>query len=395
MTTEKRRILSIDILRGLVMVVMALDHTRDFFHFNGNMMADPMNPETTNIFLYFTRWITHFCAPIFVFLSGISAYLSSKDKTPKEAGTFLIKRGIWLIFVEIVIITLGLTFNPIFSFIILQVIWAIGCSMILLGLLSRISWQLVLIVGLILFFGHNILDYLKLPAADTLSGGLISFLFTTRGSVIQLGPQNFLGDFYAILPWTGAMFLGFSIGRWYNSAFDSNRRKRLLFFSGLGLFISFLLLRYFSLYGNPTPRKEYADQLMAIFDFFNVSKYPPSLQYFGMTLGPALMILSGIENVKNWFTKTMMVYGNVPFFYYVLHFYLIHIILVAFFFATGYGVDRIVDPQSPFLFRPSDFGYSLTIVYTIWLSVVAILYQPCIWFRIYKLSHTQWWLKYL
>jgi len=175
MTTEKRRILSIDILRGIVMVIMALDHTRDFFHFNGNMMSDPMNPETTSIFLYFTRWITHFCAPTFVFLSGISAYLSSKNKTSKEASTFLIKRGIWLIFVEIVIITLGLTFNPIFSFIILQVIWAIGCSMILLGLLSRISRQLVLIVGLILFFGHNILNYLQLPAANTLGGGLISF----------------------------------------------------------------------------------------------------------------------------------------------------------------------------------------------------------------------------
>jgi len=191
------------------------------------------------------------------------------------------------------------------------------------------------------------------------------------------------------------MFLGYAIGNWYNSSFDAAKRKRLLFFSGLGLFTSFVILRYFSFYGNPTPRKEYADQLMAIFDFFNVSKYPPSLQYFGMTLGPALMILSGIENVKNWFTKIMTIYGNVPFFYYVLHFYLIHTFLVIFFFASGYGAAQIIDPQSPFLFRPSDFGYTLPIVYIIWLSIVAILYQPCIWFQKYKASHTQWWLKYL
>ncbi|TKC10344.1 DUF1624 domain-containing protein [Pedobacter polaris] len=395
MTTDKKRILSIDILRGLVMVIMALDHTRDFFHNNGNMMSDPMNPETTNLFLYFTRLITHFCAPTFVFLSGISAYLSAKNKEPKQASNFLIKRGLWLLFVEIVLITFGLTFNPFYNFIVLQVIWAIGWSMILLGILSRISHRLVLIVGLILFFGHNLLNYLQLPAPDTLSGGLLAALFTTRGTFIPLGTNHLIGLFYAILPWTGAMLLGFSIGNWYNSNFDANKRKRLLFYSGLSLLLSFLILRYFSLYGNPDPRTAHTDQLKTIFDFFNVSKYPPSLQYFGMTLGPALMLLSGIENVKNWFSRIMMVYGNVPFFYYVLHFYVIHIALVVFFFASGYGVDQISTPQSPFLFRPNDFGYTLPIVYVIWLGVVAILYIPCIWFQKYKATHRQWWLRYL
>lgn len=395
MTTENKRILSIDILRGIVMVIMALDHTRDFFHNNGNMMSDPMNPETTNLFLYFTRWITHFCAPIFVFLSGISAYLSAKNKDPKQASIFLIKRGIWLIFVEIALITLGLTFNPFYNFIVLQVIWAIGWSMIILGILSRVSHRLVLVVGLLLFFGHNILNYLQLPAPDSISGGLIGALFTTRGTVIPLGTSHFLGVFYAILPWTGAMLMGFSIGKWYNSSFDSTKRKKLLFYSGLGLLLSFIVLRYFSLYGNPDPRKEYADQLKTVFDFFNVSKYPPSLQYFGMTLGPALMLLSVIEQVKNWFSKVMTVYGNVPFFYYVLHFYLIHFVLVIFFFASGYGVAQIATPQSPFLFRPNDFGYTLPFVYLIWLGVVALLYKPCIWFQKYKATHTQWWLKYL
>lgn len=394
MTTANKRILSIDILRGLVMIIMALDHTRDFFH-NGSIMADPINPETTTIFLFFTRWITHFCAPTFVFLSGISAYLSSQNKEPKQASNFLIKRGLWLIVVEIVLITLGLTFNPLYNFIILQVIWAIGCSMVLLGILSRISHQLVLIVGFLLFFGHNIFNYLQLPAPTTFSGGLISILFTTSGTIIPLDSNHFIGVFYAILPWTGAMFLGFSIGHWYTKEFDIKRRKQLLFYSGLSLFLSFIILRYFGLYGNPTQRIVYDNSFKTVFSFFNVSKYPPSLQYYGMTLGPALMLLSGLENAKNWLAKITMTYGKVPFFYYVLHFYILHFLLVIVFFASGYGVKDIATPQVPFLFRPAALGYNLPIVYLLWLSVVAILYRPCIWFQKYKATHTQWWLSYL
>lgn len=377
------------------MVIMALDHTRDFFHNNGSMMSDPMDPATTNIFLYFTRWITHFCAPVFVFLSGISAYLSSKNKPANLAGNFLIKRGIWLIFVEIILITFAMTFNPFFNFIILQVIWSIGWSMILLGVLSRISHKLVTVVGVLLFFGHNIIDYLSLPASSSLGTELISLLFTTSTKVIPIGSEHYIGTFYSILPWSGAMLLGFSIGRWFDGNFDPSKRRQYLFYSGLGLCLSFLILRYLGLYGNPTPRAIYADTLKNIFEFFNVSKYPPSLQYYGMTLGPALMILAAMENLKNWFSRIMTVYGKVPFFYYVLHFYLIHLILVMFFFATGYGTNDIVTPQSPFLFRPNDFGYQLPIVYVIWLGVVAILYRPCIWFQNYKATHTQWWLKYL
>lgn len=394
MTTENRRILSIDILRGFVMIVMALDHTRDFFHF-GAMSSDPMNPETTHLTVYLTRLITHLCAPTFVFLSGISAYLSSKNKDPKQAGNFLIKRGFWLICVEIVIITFGLTFNPFYNVIILQVIWAIGWSMILLGILSKISHRLVLIVGLILFFGHNILNYITLPEQTTLGGQVLGIALTSSGTFIPISQTHFIGVFYAILPWTGAMLLGFSIGHWYNKEFDSDKRKRLLFYIGLGLFVSFLILRYFGWYGNPTPRKEYIEPLKNFFSFLNVSKYPPSLQYYGMTLGLTIMLLSQIENVKNRFAKLMMVYGNVPFFYYVIHFYLLHFILVIVFFASGYGVNDIINPQIPFLFHPPNLGFNLTITYLIWIGAIILLYKPCIWFRNYKASHSQWWLRYL
>ena len=394
MTITNKRILSIDILRGIAMILMALDHTRDFF-LVGGMTTDPMNPETTNLFLFITRWLTHFCAPTFVFLSGISAYLSAKNKDPKQASFFLIKRGFWLIFVEIAIITLGLTFNPFYNVIILQVIWAIGWSMILLGILSRISHRLVLIVGLILFFGHNVLNYITLPDPSTFAGGLISATLTSSGTFIPLSATHFIGIFYVILPWSGAMLIGFSIGRWYEKGFDADKRKRLLFLIGLSLFISFLLLRYFGWYGNPTPRKEYIEPIKTFFSFLNVSKYPPSLQYYGMTLGLAIMLLSQIENLKNRFARLMMVYGNVPFFYYVIHFYLIHFILVIVFFASGYGAKDISNPQIPFLFHPPNLGFSLPIVYLIWLAVLAILYQPCVWFQKYKATHTQWWLRYL
>ncbi len=394
MTTTDKRILSIDILRGFVMILMALDHTRDFF-LVGGMTTDPMNPDTTHLSLFLTRWVTHLCAPTFVFLSGISAYLSSKNKDPKQAGNFLIKRGFWLIFVEIVIITLGLTFNPLYNVIILQVIWAIGWSMILLGILSRISHRLVLIVGLVLFFGHNALNYIQLPDPTTLTGGIIAATLTSSGTFIPISSTHFIGLFYVILPWSGAMLIGFSIGPWYRKEFDATRRKRLLFLMGLGLFLSFLILRYFGWYGNPTPRKEYIEPIKTFFSFLNVSKYPPSLQYYGMTLGLTIMLLSQMENLKNRFTKLMMVYGNVPFFYYVIHFYLIHFILVIVFFASGYGIKDIVNPQIPFLFHPPELGFNLVIVYLIWIAVVAMLYKPCVWFQKYKASHTQWWLRYL
>jgi uncharacterized membrane protein len=394
MTTTDKRILSIDILRGIVMVLMALDHTRDFFLLGG-MTTDAMNPDTTNLALFTTRWITHLCAPTFVFLSGISAYLSARNKDPKQASLFLIKRGFWLILVEIVVITLGLTFNPLYNVIILQVIWAIGWSMILLGVLSRISHRLVLIVGLLLFFGHNALNYIQLPEATTFLGRLLAVTFTSSGTFIPISDTYFIGLFYVILPWTGAMLIGFYMGSLYQKEFDAVKRKKILFLAGLGLFLSFLVLRYFGWYGNPTPRKEYLEPLKSFFSFLNVSKYPPSLQYYGMTLGLTIMLLSQLENVRNKFARLMMVYGNVPFFYYVIHFYLIHFILVIVFFASGYGVKDIVNPQIPFLFHPPDLGFNLGVVYLIWIGVLAILYKPCIWFQKYKAQHTQWWLRYI
>ena len=378
------RITSIDILRGMIMIIMALDHTRDFFHITA-MTADPMAVAAPQPALYFTRWITHFCAPLFVFLSGISAYLSSKKKTPAAASLFLIKRGIWLIVAELVLITLALTFNPLYNIIILQVIWVIGCSMIILALLSRLSFKVILITGLILFFGHNILDKITLPPSD-----VITILFTARGSVIPLSPTRFILDLYAVLPWTGIMLLGYCSGYFYQQGiFTPKRRQCLFLFTGTALILLFIVLRFTNIYGEPSPFTK------GLFSFLNTSKYPPSLLYSCMTIGPAFILLAVLENVKGKWSNIISTYGKVPFFYYVLHFYLLHSLLVIAFFASGYNGSQIVDPNIPFLFRPASFGYSLPVVYLIWLAVVVVLYFPCRWFIKYKQQHQYWWLKYV
>ena len=382
------RIASIDILRGLVMIIMALDHTRDFFHSTA-MTADPLDPATTTPALYFTRWITHFCAPVFVFLSGLSAYLSSRNKTRNEASVFLLKRGIWLIIVELTLIAFGLTFNPFFNFFILQVIWAIGCSMIILGILIRISYTAILIAAILLFFGHNIVDYLN-PPASGIAGNIWGIFLTARNMFIPLDSNHTVGVFYAILPWTGVMLLGYSIGVWFQKNYPAEKRKRLLQIAGTSMIILFILIRYFRGYGDPG-----AWDKNSLFSFLNTSKYPPSLQYCCMTLGPALILMSLIENVQAGWSKIVSVYGRVPFFYYILHFYLIHGLCVIVFFASGYTTAAIADPQVPFLFRPLTFGYNLWIVYAIWIAVVASLYYPCLWFYRYKMQHSQWWLRYV
>ena len=382
------RINSIDILRGVVMIIMALDHTRDFFHVTA-MTDNPLNLATTTVPLYFTRWITHFCAPVFVFLSGTSAYLSSKSKSRNDASIFLIKRGIWLVFIEVAVITLGLTFNPIYSFIIWQVIWAIGWSMILLGILMRISFYAVLIIGIVLVFGHNLLDHANLPQTGV-AGNLIKILLTTGGMMLPITSDHTIGVFYAILPWTGVTLLGYCAGYWFRKEFSAIKRKQLLITSGFLLIIVFLVLRFTNIYGDPFPWDH-----EHVLSFLNTNKYPPSLLYLCMTLGPALIILALVENVQKGWSKVVSVYGRVPFFYYVLHFYLIHTLLVIVFFSTGHTAADIIDPNVPFLFRPSSFGFSLVIVYGIWLSIVAILYLPCRWFNQYKMSHNQWWLKYV
>ncbi|MDF2385218.1 DUF1624 domain-containing protein [Nostoc ellipsosporum NOK] len=386
-----KRIISIDILRGVVMIIMALDHVRDFFHVDA-LQGDPLDLASTTPVLFFTRWITHFCAPVFVFLSGMSAFISGQNKSKSELSLFLIKRGIWLIIVELVIISFALSFDPLYRFFLLQVIWAIGWSMILLGLLLRLGYKAILITGVVLVVAHNLTDIYPPDSKGT--AGVLWQLFVTSNAVYPVG-ERIIFAAYAILPWAGVMMLGYAAGALYARGVDATLRRRRLLIAGTCTILFFILLRWSNSYGDPGPWSPQPREGFTFLSFINTAKYPPSLLYVCMTLGPAFLLLAFLEKAKGAVARVMMVYGKVPFFYYVLHFFLIHLLCVVVFFMQGYGVDEIRDLRSPFLFVPVGFGFELPGVYLVWFSVVASLYLPCKWFGRYKATHRQWWLSYL
>lgn len=395
------RVQSIDVLRGLVMVIMALDHVRDFFHrvesVGVDVGIDPTNLATTTPALFFTRWITHYCAPTFVFLAGTSAFIMGQKKTKTQLSGFLIKRGIWLVLVELFIITLSWTFDPLYHVFILQVIWAIGISMILLGILVWLSPTVILIIGLLIVFGHNLLDYPSINKG--LKGGFISdLLYFGMFSFYPLGGNRVLAIIYAFLPWTGIMMLGYYFGKLYVQGVDAAWRRKVLLRLGIGITVLFLLLRFINSYGDPVSWSQQArGSVFTFLSFFNLNKYPPSLMFVCMTLGPAILFLALMEKVQNKFTAVMNIYGRVPMFYYILHFYMIHTLVVVFFYLQGYGSDDIITPNSPFLFKPQTFGVPLWGVYFIWIFLVIILYPLCKKYDRYKTAHAKekWWLSYL
>ncbi|HTD40015.1 MAG TPA: heparan-alpha-glucosaminide N-acetyltransferase domain-containing protein [Mucilaginibacter sp.] len=393
--TPKYRIESIDILRGAVMLIMAIDHVRDFFH-HGH--PEPNDLTITTPILFFTRFITHFCAPTFVLLTGVSAYLAGTRRTENQLSLFLIKRGLWLIIIELIVITFAITLNPFFPVFILQVIWAIGGSMILLGILVglRASWRVIGVIGLVIFLGHNIFDVIKVHAiADTFLGRLL--LTTTRGpaSYWSLGNGHGLAMAYALLPWTGVMLIGYAFGSLYKKTFDVVERRKILLYSGLFLIAFFLVFRYFNIYGDPSPWSVQKTTVLSIISFFNVTKYPCSLLFLSITLGPALIILSVTEKISNKLTAILIVYGNVPFFYYVCHWYLIKALNIIVFYISGFNNNQVVNPHMRKYFQPDDFGFNLFGVYVVWLVVIILLYLPCRWYSKYKGAHHQWWLSYL
>jgi uncharacterized membrane protein len=387
----RERIRSIDVLRGFIMVIMALDHVRDFFHFDA-LQNDPLNPETTTPALYFTRWITHLCAPLFVLLSGTSAYLVGLRKSKAQLSSFLIKRGLWLIVAEIVIMSFGFTFDPGYSAIFLQVIWAIGICMVFLGLMIWLPFPVILAIGLIIFFGHNLAD-----AAERAREGRVGFVWSLlhRPAFYPYGNGRLFAILYPFLPWLGVMTLGYCLGKWFEPEVRPAVRSKRLVMLGLGLIALFFVLRTINGYGNPNPRLTDASGWKAFFSFMNVQKYPPSLMFSSITIGIGLLLLVFFEQIKNRITDILNIYGRVPFFYFVVHFYLIHFLCMIAFLVEGRAAETIRTPNSPFLFRPADFGYRLWIVYLIWIGVVVLMYPLCKWYNRYKSTHRNWWLSYI
>lgn len=396
-TLTRHRIASIDILRGLVMIIMALDHVRDYFH-NDAFAHDPLNPVTTTVPLYFTRWVTHLCAPIFLFLSGLSAYIQGITKPKAVLGNFLIKRGLWLILMEVSIITLGWTFNPFFNVIILQVIWATGISMIFLGILVRYSYPLILVLGLIIACFHNLLDYPEANPNATFGIFWELLHHANNGrqfTMYQFAPNHFIAIIYAFLPWTGLMFLGYAMGKLYQPDVLPAVRKKKLLLIGSAMIMVFVVLRLINEYGDPFHWSTQRNTLSSFLSFMNVHKYPPSIMYACITIGPGILFLAISEEWTGKLSSIIRVYGSVPFFYYIAHIYLNHLFEVIAFFLSGYGAKDIVTPNFPFLFRPPQFGFDLWAVYCIWAFLIVVLYPLCKWYSQYKKTHSQWWLRYL
>ena len=393
MPVSSYRIDSIDLLRGLVMVIMALDHTRDYFH-DKAFVEDPLSFQTTNPFLFFTRWITHFCAPGFVFLAGTSMYLQSLRKTKKELSLFLLKRGLWLVAVELFVINFGITFDINFSFILLQTIWAIGISMIVLGLLIWLPFKAIFATGIIIVFAHNLLDYYE---AGKQGGFTLFYSLLHRPNFFPLWEGSTLGVLYPFLPWVGLMIMGYCLGRIFEKIKTAEERKVILIRLGIVIIAFFILVRAINMYGDPRVWSEQKNLVFTTMSFLNTTKYPPSLLFMCMTIGPALIFLAFAGNASSRIARFITVYGRVPFFYYIVHFYLLHLITAICFMARGHSFQEGLSgfPGFPFRFVAPGEGYSLGIAYLVWIAVVISLYPVCKWFSDYKKTHRQWWLSYL
>ncbi|MEI9945892.1 MAG: heparan-alpha-glucosaminide N-acetyltransferase domain-containing protein [Chitinophagaceae bacterium] len=389
-TQKTYRIESIDLLRGLIMIIMALDHVRDYFHAD-SLLYDPTDLTQTNIILFFTRWITHYCAPIFMLLSGTSAYLVGIRKGKKALAKFLWTRGLWLIFLEFTIIAFGWYFNfvPALNFI---VIWALGVSMIVLAALIYLPFSAILFISLAMIFGHNLLDSVQVPGP-----GIKSILWSL---VHQPNFTDYKGVFlfigYPVIPWIGVMSLGYCLGRLYEKEIDAAKRKKTLLWMGVGAIILFIIIRYSNAYGDGLLWSKQGSAAFTVLSFINVTKYPPSLLYVLMTIGPALVFLTFTENARSGISEKIKIIGRVPLFYYIIHLYLLHLFaLFATYFCGHTPGDMILNNWVGFDPKLQGYGFSLGITYAVWAVLIIILYFICKWYDKYKRTHGWWWLSYL
>jgi uncharacterized membrane protein len=374
------RIQSIDLLRGLVMIIMALDHVRDYFHADAFLFS-PLDLSKTNTAIFFTRWVTHFCAPIFVFLAGTSAFLVGTRKSKNELTKFLVTRGLWLILLELTVLNFGWFFNIQFPLMVLQVIWALGFGMIALGAAVHLPFKAVLVLGIIFVAGHNTLDSIH-PDGEGVGAIVFSMLHEFHAFKF---PYFTLFVGYPVIAWTGIMMLGYCFGKLYTSSVSPESRKRTLRWLGFSMIILFVVLRLINVYGDPRPWSPQATTLFTFFSFLNVSKYPPSLLYTLVTLGPAMLFLSFTENVSGAISSVVVSLGRVPLFFYIAHIYLIHVIALGAAALTGFNLSDMIFntwvTDSPGL---KGYGFSLPVVYMIWIMIMAILLPLCIRYDRYK-----------
>lgn len=396
MNATTSRILSIDRMRGLVMILMAIDHVRVY-------SGLPAGGPTPGIF--FTRWITHLCAPAFIFLAGTSAFLYGRQHA--GLARFLLTRGAWLIFLELTVIRVAWTFNFDFTqYEMAGVLWVIGWCMILLAALARLPLAVLGTLGVVLIAGHNLMDPYLSALIPEISKHSLSGLWKILYIGFFAGPLRFGPDgpnlivLYSLVPWIGVMLAGYAFGKVFT--LEPSRRDQICLAVGLGATALFLVLRGFNLYGNPFPWGAGAQgpdgtPMPAWLSFLNTNKYPASLAFLLMTLGPTLALLPLLEKARGALMRWITVFGRVPFFYYVLHLPLIH--------ALALVVSKIrLGEVSPWLFAnhpmgnpppPDGYAWSLPLLYLVWLVAIVLLYFPCRWFAGLKARRRDWWLSYL
>lgn len=386
---KSNRVDSIDILKGVVMILMALDHTRDYFHAY-SFYFDPTDPNNTTVPIYLTRWITHFCAPAFAFLAGMSGFFVGRRKSKKELSIFLIKRGLWLVFIELTIVNFAWFFDVEFVNPSLMVIWSLGISMIFLSVLIYMPRRALLIFSIAMIAGHNLLDSVHFD------NSILWSIIHEFGFFQLFGKYNLMIG-YPLIPWIGVMSLGYYFGQFYDVGYGQHQRTKLFHRLGVFSLISFVIIRGINVYGDLFPWELYGTVTQTAMSFLNPTKYPPSLSYLLMTLGGTFLFLAHSENWKGKFMSFLKTFGRVPFFYYIVHLFFIHFIALAAAELTGFGWESMIlydwVTAVPEL---KGFGFNLVTTYLIWVVIILMLYPICIWFDSYKQSHKNiWWLSYL
>ena len=372
------------------MIIMALDHVRDLIHVS-SVTQRPTDLNTTTPILFFTRWITYLCAPVFVFLAGTSAYLSFKSKGNfSESRKFLFKRGLWLVLLEFSIVNFALFFDAGFHTFIFEVIAAIGFGFIVLSLILKSSLKTISIIGFIIIFGYGLLQQISFAPGSKINT-VLSLLFSSGAFPISSNRVFIMA--YPPIPWLGIMLLGFAAGKLFELPFDE--RKKIFVRIGSGSLLLFIIIRFINIYGDPFPWSSQKNLMFSFLSFMNITKYPPSLLFCLITLGIMFLILAIAER-KNRLTPIFTVYGKVPLFYFVLHFYIIHSLLLIILFLQGIRWSEMAFATGTFG-RPNgtESGLQLWAVYLIWIIIVTLLYLPCKRFGKYKSGHSYWWLRYL
>ncbi|WP_406697892.1 heparan-alpha-glucosaminide N-acetyltransferase domain-containing protein [Singulisphaera sp. Ch08] len=379
------RLVSVDLLRGAVMILMALDHVRDYLM---DVRVSPTNLEVATPALFFTRWITHFCAPTFIFLAGSSAFLAgTRGKTQGQLSLFLLKRGLWLILLEQTWVSFSLTFTmP--KVILALILWAIGWSMIALAGLIFLPRALVGAIGIGLIAFHNLFDGLRVESSGV--GSLLWRLLHEPGFVPLVGGIGIL-EGYPLIPWIGVMAVGYAFGPVL--LLPPDRRRTILVALGVGLTLGFVGLRALNVYGDPRPWTVQATPLLTLMSFLNCQKYPPSLLYLLMALGPAILALAWLDRLPRFLAGPLATFGQVPLFFFLLHLPVAHGLGVAVAALRGQPVGWLFE-TAPFQ-SPEGYDNSLATVYLCWVVAIVILYLPCRWFADVKRRRRDSWLSYL